>query len=127
MATTMEIGKKLVELCKENKNMEAMEQLYSPKIVSVEAGSPGNRPARQEGIEAIVGKSKWWYENHTIHGGKVEGPWPNGDRFVVRFTYDITPKTGPMAGKRMTMDEAGLYTVKDGKIVHEEFFYSMGG
>jgi len=30
-----------------------------------------------------------------------------------------------MAGKRFTMDEAGLYTVKDGKIVHEEFFYHM--
>jgi hypothetical protein len=24
------------------------------------------------------------------------------------------------------MDEAALYTVKDGKVVHEEFFYSMG-
>jgi ketosteroid isomerase-like protein len=26
----------------------------------------------------------------------------------------------------MTMDEAALYTVKDGKIVQEEFFYFMG-
>jgi hypothetical protein len=25
------------------------------------------------------------------------------------------------------MQEAGLYTVKDGKIVQEEFFYDMGG
>ena len=32
-----------------------------------------------------------------------------------------------MAGKRMTLDEAALYTVKDGKVVHEEFFYHMGG
>jgi len=36
------------------------------------------------------------------------------------------PKAGQMAGKRMTIDEAALYTVKDGKIVHEEFFYHMG-
>jgi len=26
-----------------------------------------------------------------------------------------------MAGQRMKMDEVALYTVKDGKIVHEEF------
>ena len=32
-----------------------------------------------------------------------------------------------MAGKRMTLDESALYTVKDGKIVKEEFFYDMGG
>ena len=45
----------------------------------------------------------------------------------VRFTFEVTPKTGPMAGKRMTMDESALYTVKDGKVVQEEFFYNMEG
>ena len=39
---------------------------------------------------------------------------------------DVTPKDGPMKGKRMQMDEAGLYTVKQGKVVQEEFFYHMG-
>ena len=43
-----------------------------------------------------------------------------------RFT-DVTAKAGPMAGKRMHLDEAALYTVKDGKIIQEEFFYSMEG
>jgi ketosteroid isomerase-like protein len=30
-----------------------------------------------------------------------------------------------MAGQRMQMEEVGLYTVEDGKIVREEFFYSV--
>jgi SnoaL-like domain len=126
MATCLEVGKKLVAMCREGKNMEAVEQLYSPQIVSIEAMSDGKMPARTEGIEAIRGKAKWWFDNHTIHSAKADGPWPHGERFIVRFTYDITPKAGPMAGKRMTMDESALYTVKDGKIVHEEFFYQMG-
>ncbi len=71
-------------------------------------------------------KTEWFEKSHTIHGGKVEGPWPHGDRFIVRFTLDVTPSSGPTAGKRMTIDEMALYTVKDGKVVHEEFFYSMG-
>jgi len=122
----MDVGKKLVALCREGQTKEVMDQLYAPNIVSVEAMSDGKMPARTEGIDGIRGKAKWWYDNHTIHSGKVEGPWPHGDRFIVRFTYDVTPKAGQMAGKRMTIDEAALYTVKDGKIVHEEFFYHMG-
>ncbi|MEO6308489.1 MAG: nuclear transport factor 2 family protein [Nitrospiraceae bacterium] len=47
---------------------------------------------------------------------------PHSDRFILRFKYDVTPKH---TGKRMTMDEAGLYTIQNGKIVKEEFFYSM--
>jgi hypothetical protein len=128
MSSTMEVGEKLVELCKQHKNQEAMETLYSHHIVSVEAG-PGSptMPARMEGIAAVKGKSEWWEKNHEVHKAEITGPWPNGDRFVVRFTYEVTPKAGPMAGKRITMDEAALYTVKEGKITHEEFFYHMGG
>lgn len=31
-----------------------------------------------------------------------------------------------MKGKRMKLHEVAVYTVKDGKIVREEFFYDMG-
>ena len=126
MNNTLEIGKKLVELCNAGRTMEAVEALYSPEIVSIEnVGSP-EMPARQQGLAAIKGKNEWWINNHEIHSAKAEGPWPHGDRFIVRFTFDVTGKIGPMAGQRMTLDEAALYTVKDGKITQEEFFYSMG-
>jgi hypothetical protein len=127
MSDTLAVGKKLVDLCREGKNDEAVNTLYSHHIVSVEAGAAGpDMPARMEGIEAIRGKGEWWVNNHEVHKAEVEGPFPNGDRFIVRFKYDVTAKAGPMAGKRMTLDEAGLFTVKDGKITHEEFFYTMG-
>jgi ketosteroid isomerase-like protein len=126
MSEAMEVGKKLVELCREGKFKEAVGSLYSAHIVSVEAGAGPSMPARMEGIEAIKGKGEWWEANHEIHSTKVEGPFPNGDRFIVRFTMDVTAKAGPMAGQRFTMDEGALYTVKDGKITEEEFFYSMG-
>ncbi len=120
--TTIEIGKKLVELCNAGKNEEAMKTLYANDIVSVEAFSPPGQSPEAAGLEAVLAKSKWWAENHTIHSAKVEGPWPQGDRFVVRFTYDITQK---QSGNRITMDEAALFTVKGDKIVREEFFYGM--
>jgi ketosteroid isomerase-like protein len=126
MSDTIAVGKKLVEFCRAGKNMEAVDALYSTDIVSVEAGAPPGGSAKTEGIAAIKGKGEWWVANHEVHKAEAEGPFPHGDRFIVRFKYDVTAKAGPMAGKRFVMDEAALYTVKDGKITHEEFFYTMG-
>lgn len=126
---TIAVGKKLVELCNQGKTMEVLETLYSDDIVSVEvSGMPEvGMPREMKGIEAIKGKSKWWYDSHEIHSSSAQGPFPNGNQFIVRFEMDITPKEGPMAGQRMQMTEAGLYTVEDGKVVHEQFFYDMEG
>jgi hypothetical protein len=126
MSSSMDIGKKLVELCKAGKGMEAIETLYSPKIVSIEPQGSEQMPARMEGIAAVKGKNEWWYKNHQIHSAEANGPWPHGDRFAVQFKYEVTPKAGPMSGKRFTMEEIALYTVKGDKIVQEEFFYHMG-
>jgi hypothetical protein len=127
MSDTFSVGKKLVDLCREGKNLEAIRTLYDKNIVSVEAMSGPDMPAKMEGVDAVIGKGEWWESNHEVHGAEVAGPYPHGDRFIVHFKYDVTAKAGPMAGKRMTLDETGLYTVKDGKIVKEEFFYHMGG
>ena len=122
---TKQVGEKLVELCRQGKNLEAVDTLYSPDIVSVEAMGNEEMPAEMRGIEAVRGKNQWWLDNHEVHSAAAEGPYPNNDRFAVRYNYDVTAKAGPMAGQRMKMDEVALYTVKDGKIVREEFYYSM--
>ena len=118
-----EIGKKYVAFVKEHRNDECLTQLFSKDAVSVEAAVPpgGNREAK--GLDAIRGKGKWWMENHTVHKAEVFGPYPHGDRFAVRFVYDITRKA---SGERIAMDEVGLFTIADGKIVREEFFYQGG-
>ncbi|MGI8742891.1 MAG: SnoaL-like domain-containing protein [Bryobacteraceae bacterium] len=121
--TTLEVGKKLVELCKQGQNMQAIETLYSPDIVSVEAASMPDMPAEMRGLQAVLGKNKWWLDNHIIHSASCEGPYPNGERFIVRFNYDVTSKP---AQKRMQMDEMAVYTVNGGKIIREEFFYVTG-
>lgn len=119
------VGRKLVELCQQGKNMEAVETLYAPNVVSIEVAGDENMPARMEGIDAVRKKGEWWFANHTVHSGSAGGPFPHGDRFIVTFSYEITPRIGPMAGKRMKIEEAALYTVRDGKIAQEEFFYAM--
>ena len=125
--SAFEIGKQLVAFCKEGKNLESINTLYSENIESIEAWPPQQGGEQvTKGIEGVRGKNQWWAENHEVHSANVEGPWPHGnDRFAVRFSYDITNKP---SGMRMQMDEIGLFTVADGKVVKEEFFYPpMGG
>lgn len=124
--TPRQVADQLVALCKEGRNLDAVNTLYSPDVTSVEAmqGTP-EMPREMRGIDAIRAKNQWWIDNHTVHGGTVQGPFMHQDRFAVFLSYDVTAKGGPWAGKRMTITEVAVYTVKDGKIVHEEFFYTM--
>jgi SnoaL-like domain len=123
MMTTTEIANKLVSLCKQGKDHEA-HALYAADAVSVEAGGPPGMDRVSRGLDAIKGKGQWWYDNHVVHSVVVAGPWPHDDRFIVGFKMDITVKA---TAERSTMEEMALYTVKDGKIVREEFFYNTGG
>lgn len=118
---TMEIARKLVELCKQGKNMEALDTLFAADVVSVEAGAMPGMDREAKGLAAVKGKGEWWLANHEVHSASVTGPWPHDDRFIVGFKYDVTNKP---SGKRMQMDEVGLYTVRNGKIIREEFFYA---
>lgn len=122
--STMDVAKQLVALCAEGKNYEAMTSLYSPDIVSVEASAQPGMSPETVGLDGVMAKGQWWMDNHEVHDAKIAGPWPKGDQFVVTFTYDVTFKP---ASKRFVMEEAALYTVRDGKIVREEFFYAMEG
>ncbi len=117
-----EIANGLVDLCRQGKNMDAIERYYSDAIVSVESGSPAGIPAEMKGIEAIKGKNQWWLDNHQVHSEEVNGPYIGEKQFAVEFKMDVTQKASE---QRFQMREMALYTVEGGKIVHEHFFYNM--
>lgn len=125
MESSFETANRLAELCRQGKNLEAVDTLYAPDVVSVETHDMPEMPATMQGIDKIRGKNQWWLANHEVHGCEVRGPWPHGDRFILTMKMDVTAKTGPQAGQRMQFEEAALYTVRGGKIVREEFFYAM--
>ena len=120
--TTQEVADQLVKLCSAFKFDEAMEALYSPDIVSMEAGAPPGASREAKGIAAVKAKGEWWVANHEVHSATVEGPLVAGSHFAVTFKMDITFKP---QSRRFTMEEVAVYKVVDGKIVYEEFFYSM--
>lgn len=120
--TTKEVADTLVKLCSQGKFAEATEALYSPDIVSMEAGAPPGGSRESKGIQAVKAKGEWWSANHEVHSATVEGPLVAGPFFTVTFKLDVTFKP---QSKRFTMEEVAVYKVVDGKIVYEEFFYQM--
>ncbi len=120
---TEQIAEKVVDLVRKQAWHEALDTLYSKDIVSVEArGSDGESPEKC-GIDQVRGKTDWWVNAMEIHNFKVGGPFVAHDRFVVQYDVDVTDKNSK---KRMQMSEVGVYTVKDGKIVREEFLPRAG-
>lgn len=83
----------------------------------------GGKSAEAKGIEGVRAKTDWWESAMEVHDFKVSGPFVAYDHFVVQFDIDATDKNSK---KRMKMSEVGIYTVKDGKVVREEFLPAVG-
>jgi|KBSSwiStaDraftv2_1062776.scaffolds.fasta_scaffold86045_2 ketosteroid isomerase-like protein len=122
---TAAVAEELADLCRAGKNLDAINKLYSPSIVSIEPVSGPDMPAETRGIDAIRKKNELWFETNDIHSVDADGPFVgHGDEFAMHYTWDVTPK---QTGARMKISEMALYTVQDGKIAREQFFYHMPG
>ena len=70
------------------------------------------------GKEGVRGKIDWWVKSMEVHRFTASEPFAAHDRFVVQYDADVTDRESK---QRQQMSEVGVYTVKDGKIVREEF------
>jgi len=114
---TQDIADDLVALCKTGDFATPGDKYWAEEVRSIE---PMGDNAVSVGRAAAKAKGEWWSGAHDVHGVEVEGPYVNGDQFVVRFKMDVTVKD---SGHRMLMDEMAVYSIKDGKIAEERFFY----
>ena len=122
--TTEKIAQQLVALCREGKFEEAQTQLYAADAQSIEPeGLPPGALGNVTGLDAIREKGRQFQANTEAgHGISVSEPLVAGNWFSVQMSIDITMKQFG----RMTMREICVYHVRDGKIVHEQFFYDVG-
>jgi hypothetical protein len=96
---------------------QAAQKYWSEDIVTREA-MPG-AAAETHGKAHAVEKAEGWYANHEIHGFRSEGPFVNGDTFLILMEMDVTPKQG----ERMQIREVVGYRVAEGKVVEERYYY----
>jgi hypothetical protein len=121
---TEEVAHKTVELVRKQAWYEALDTLYDKDIVSVEAYAAGGGSPETRGTDGVRKKIDWWVTAMQIHSFDASEPFVGHDRFVVQYDADVTDKNSK---ERRQMSEVGVYTVKNGKIVREEFLPRDGG
>lgn len=118
-ASVEEVGAKFVEMFNASgmnpPEKEIWAALYNKQCRSIEGGGMN---MAWDGLKAMKRKAEHWYEQNTLNSVKIEGPYVGATGFGVKYTVDITCK---QSGDRMTASEFGFYTVKNGKVVQEEF------
>ena len=71
--TTQEVANRLVEMCRQGQNMEAIAELYADNVVSTEM--PGAPTPVVSGKEAVTQKSAQWLNNVVeFHKGEISEP-----------------------------------------------------
>ena len=117
---TQEIADKLVKMCRNGQNMEVLDELYADNVVSREM--PGMPGELTEGIKEIFAKNEQWLGDVVeFHSSNVSDPQVAGNHFTCTMDFDVTFKSRG----RQQMKEVCVYGVDNGKIVSEQFFYSM--
>ncbi|WP_183567340.1 nuclear transport factor 2 family protein [Mucilaginibacter sp. SP1R1] len=115
---TQEVADKLIQLCREGRNVEAINELYADHVVSYEP--KGSHAELTEGKAGVLDKTQQWYEMvEEVHSGTISDPIVTGNFFTCAMDMDVTYK----GMGRSEMNEICVYEVKDGKIVSERFHY----
>jgi hypothetical protein len=120
---TEQVAQKVVEFVRKQAWYEALDTLYDKDVVSVEARTMDGSSPETRGKEGVRGKIDWWVDAMEVHSFKANGPFVAHDRFVVQYDADVTDKNSK---ERRQLSEVGVYMVKNGKIVREEFLPRSG-
>lgn len=118
MLTVADVAHQLVTFCREGRFVEAQTELMAPNCEQIEpthATAPSVR-----GLPAILDKERAFQavvvEMHSI---TISEPVVAGNFFSISLHFDLT-----LQGRgRTELAEIGLYEVREGKIVREQFFY----
>jgi ketosteroid isomerase-like protein len=116
--SVQELDKQLNDDVLSGKIMDAFEKYYADDVVMQEnseeprIGKAANRKAEEEFMSSV----------EAFNGASVKASAVNGDVTFSEWEMDITFK----GGKRVQFNQVAVRNWKNGKIVHERFFYNKG-
>jgi len=116
--TPLEVAQQFIELLRAGKYAEVEERWLAPSIESVE----GHGAAMSwKGKKNVLAKYRAWEAGNEFVDATVEGPWVGATGFAIKFVGSVRNKA---TGERHPMEEIAVYTVRDGKVVREEFHFA---
>ena len=118
--TTKEIAAKLAKYCERGDFVAAQKELYADDVISIEPEDNPGFDKETKGLKNVNDKiEKFMSSVEESYGNKVHDTIIAGNSFAFVLDMDIKMK----GQDRMTMSEICVYTIKDEKIIQEEFFW----
>lgn len=117
--TTQEIANRLVELCQKGDFTGALNELFAEDATSIEPYASPAFEKETKGLAAIKEKGEKWNNMvEKVNAITISDALVATNSFACSMRMDVVMKErGPM-----DMSELCVYTVKDGKIISEQFF-----
>lgn len=99
----------------------AGETFWSPDVTSAEpAALSDDIPATVSGIAAVRAKHSARFGTARIDDLDIDGPFVTGDQFALFLDMLITD---PASGEAKPFTGIAIFTVRDGRISEERYFY----
>ena len=116
--TTEAVACRLVDLCRAGRMIDAQTELMADDCEQLEP--PGATAPSVRGLSAILAKEeRFTIAIESMHAIIISEPLVAGNFFTIRLQFDFT-----LRGRgRIVLDELGVYEVREGKIVREQFIY----
>jgi hypothetical protein len=115
-ATPRELGNKVLAMINAQAPLDSIwAECFHKNFESIEGGG-----MVWTGVKAVAAKCQEWDSTNTTHEFKATGPFVGATGFAIQYEMDVENK---QTGERTKFAEVGVYTVKNGKIVREEFMY----
>lgn len=100
---------------------EAASRYWAKDVVSIEpADLKCGVPAVVSGVEAAKLKSRAWSGASRVDDLSIDGPFVTGNQFALFLDMIIVNRVD---GQSEPFAEIALYTVRDGEIAEERYFY----
>lgn len=116
--TTKEIANQLANYCRDGLWEKAQKELYAEDVISIEPYATDDFEKETRGLSNIIAKGeKFQNMVEEMHSIEVGEPIVAENSFAFVMTMDVT-----MKGKgRFKMQELCVYTLRDGKVITEQF------
>lgn len=121
MADIDQLADDFLSLIRSGQAVAAAEKYWAVDIVSIEPeDSTEHVPAIVTGFDAARDKLNRWLGHSAMEELSIDGPFITGNRFALFIDMLIKRRA---TGEREPFSEIAIYTVRDGKIIEERYFY----
>ena len=107
---TQEVAEKLVQFCREGKNLDAINELYADDVVSHEP--KGSHMELSEGKEAAIAKNQQWFDRvDEVHSGEASrgAARPQQSSLPVGVILAVCPNTARWPVATTGSPECGMW------------------